>query len=236
LDQFLSEADELGIRGLSVTIPHKEAVIRRLTKVDPAVKGIGAANTVVFEGQSLTGYNTDFRAAMDSLERAMQPPAYDRGPIDGKTVLVLGAGGSARAMVYGLERRNAKVVVASRTSSRAEQLSEQLGCSAIDWDSRYSVSPDVLINCTPIGMHPFLDETPFEKHHLRPSMVVFDMVYNPENTLLIKDARSQSCLVVTGVEMFVRQASLQFKLFTGQDAPWELMRDVLKRAIGAAKV
>jgi 3-dehydroquinate dehydratase/shikimate dehydrogenase len=236
LDQFLNEADELGIRGLSVTIPHKEAVIRKLTKVDPAVKGIGAANTVVFEGQTLTGYNTDFRAAMDSLERAMQPPAYDRGPIDGKTVLVLGAGGSARAMVYGLERRNAKVVVASRTSSRSELLSEQLGCDAVDWDSRYSISPDVLINCTPIGMHPFLDETPFEKHHLRPSMVVFDMVYNPENTLLIKDARSQSCLVVTGVEMFVRQASLQFKLFTGQDAPWELMRDVLKRSIGAAKV
>ena len=85
-------------------------------------------------------------------------------------------------------------------------------------------------------MHPNVDETPFEKHYLRPSMVVLDTVYNPENTLLVKDARSQSCTVITGVEMFIRQASLQFTLFTGKDGPWELMRDVLKRAIGPAKM
>ena len=109
-------------------------------------------------------------------------------------------------------------------------------CRAVDWTARHAVSPDVLINCTPVGMHPNLDESPFEKHHLRPAMVVFDTVYNPENTLLVKEARSQSCTVVTGVEMFVRQASLQFTLFTGKDSPWELMRDVLKRAIGPAKV
>ena len=236
LDQFLGEARELGIRGLSVTIPHKESVIRKLNKVEPAVKGIGAANTIVFDDDALVGHNTDYRAALDSLERAMQPPAYDRGSIEGKSVLVLGAGGAARAMVYGLMRRNAKVAVASRTTARAEQLAEQMKCNAIDWDTRHSITPDVLVNCTPIGMHPFLDETPFDKHHLRPAMVVFNMVYNPETTLLIKEARSQGCLVVTGVEMFVRQASLQFKLFTNQEAPWELMRDVLKRAIGAAKV
>ena len=200
------------------------------------MQGIGAANTIVFEDHTLTGHNTDSRAAMDSLDRAMQPPAYERGPIEGKTVLVLGAGGAARAMVYGLMRRNAKVVVASRTAARTQTLVDQFGCGSVDWEARHSVSPDVLINCTPIGMHPFLDETPFEKHNLRPAMVVFDMVYNPENTLLIKDARSQSCLVITGVEMFVRQAALQYKLFTGQEAPWELMRDVLKRTIGAAKV
>ncbi len=236
LDQFLSEAGQLGIRGLSVTIPHKESVIRKLTKIETAVQGIGAANTIVFDGPALVGYNTDYRAAMDSIDRAMQSPSYERGPIEGKTVLVLGAGGAARSVIYGLMKRNAKVIVASRTSSRAEQLSEQMDCDAIDWDTRHSISPDVVINCTPVGMHPFLDDTPFDKHHLRPSMVVFDMVYNPENTLLIKDARTQGCLVITGVEMFVRQASLQFKLFTGQDAPWELMRDVLKRGIGAARV
>jgi len=236
LDQFLADARQLGIHGLSVTIPHKESVIRKLNKVEAAVKGIGAANTIIFDGDSLAGYNTDCRAAMESLDRAMQPPAYDRGSIDGKTVLVLGAGGAARAIVYALQRRNAKVVVASRTTSRAEQLADQFGCSVVDWETRYSVSPDLLVNCTPVGMHPFVDETPFEKHHLRPSMVVFDMVYNPENTLLMKDARSQGCLTITGVEMFVRQASLQFKLFTGQEAPWDLMRDVLKRTTGAAKV
>ncbi len=236
LDQFMQDAPSLGVRGLSVTIPHKETVIRSLTKYEPAVKGIGAANTVIFDSDTLIGYNTDAHAAMDSLDRAMQPPAYERGTVEGKTVLVLGAGGAARAIVYGLKRRNAKVVLASRTTSRAEALAEQMQCDVIDWETRHSITPDVLINCTPVGMHPFLDETPFEKHHLRPSMVVFDMVYNPENTLLIKEARSQGCLTVTGVEMFVRQASLQFKLFTDQEAPWELMRDVLKRSIGAAKV
>jgi len=236
LDQFFDDAQQWGIRGLSVTIPHKEAVLRKLTKYEPAVKGIGAANTIVFDGDQRIGYNTDFRAAMDCLDRAMQPPTYDRGPIDGKTVLVLGAGGAARAIVYGLKRRRANVVVAARTDIRADQLAERMECRAVDWMARHTVSPDVLVNCTPIGMHPNVDETPFDKHHLRPSMVVFDLVYNPENTLLIKDARSQSCTVVTGVEMFVRQASLQFTLFTGKDGPWELMRDVLKRAIGPAKM
>jgi 3-dehydroquinate dehydratase / shikimate dehydrogenase len=240
LDQFLGQTDAWGIRGLSVTIPHKEAVLRKLAKFDPAVKGIGAANTIVFEktpeGSQMIGYNTDYRAALDSLDRAMQPPEYDRGQVEGKTVLVLGAGGAARAIVYGLKRRGANVIVAGRTSARAEQLATQMQCRAVDWSARHSVSPDVLINCTPVGMHPNLDESPFEKHHLRPAMVVFDTVYNPENTLLVKDARSQSCTVVTGVEMFVRQASLQFTLFSGKDSPWELMRDVLKRAIGPAKI
>jgi 3-dehydroquinate dehydratase/shikimate dehydrogenase len=240
LDQFLAQAGAWGIRGLSVTIPHKESVLRKLAKFDPAVKGIGAANTIVFDGSGgggqMIGYNTDYRAALDSLDRAMQPPEYDRGQIEGKTVLVLGAGGAARAIVYGLKRRGANVVVAGRTSSRADQLASQMQCRAVDWMARHTVSPDVLINCTPVGMHPNLDESPFEKHHLRPAMVVFDTVYNPENTLLVKEARSQSCTVITGVEMFVRQASLQFTLFTGKDSPWELMRDVLKRAIGPAKM
>jgi 3-dehydroquinate dehydratase/shikimate dehydrogenase len=240
LDQFLGQADAWGIRGLSVTIPHKEAVLPKLVKFDPAVKGIGAANTIVFEktpeGTQMIGYNTDYRAALDSLDRAMQPPEYDRGQVEGKTVLVLGAGGAARAIVYGLKRRGANVIVAGRTTARAEQLATQMQCRSVDWAARHSVSPDVLINCTPVGMHPNLDESPFEKHHLRPAMVVFDTVYNPENTLLVKEARSQSCTVVTGVEMFVRQASLQFMLFAGKDSPWELMREVLKRAIGPAKV
>ncbi len=128
LDQFLGQADAWGIRGLSVTIPHKEAVLRKLVKFDPAVKGIGAANTIVFEktpeGTQMIGYNTDYRAALDSLDRAMQPPEYDRGQVEGKTVLVLGAGGAARAIVYGLKRRGANVIVAGRTAARAEQLAD----------------------------------------------------------------------------------------------------------------
>ncbi len=235
LERFFDDAAELNIRGLSVTIPHKEAVIRRLTKIDAAVKGIGAANTIVFEGDQLVGYNTDFRAAMDSLERAMQPPQYDRGTLEGKTVLVLGAGGAARAIAYGIKQRKAEVVISSRTAKRAQALADRFDCKCVDWNNRYGLTPDVIVNCSPVGMHPNVDETPYDRLHLRPYMVVFDTVYNPESTLLIKEARLQGCTVVTGVEMFIRQASLQFKLFTGQESPWELMRDVLKKLTGPAK-
>ena len=148
---------------------------------------------------------------------------------------MLGAGGAARAIAYGLARRGADVILTSRTSQRAEALAKFVNCKVVDWAARHQHATDILVNCTPLGMHPNVDETPFEKHHLKPSMVVFDTVYNPESTLLIKDARNRSCTVVTGVEMFIRQAALQFKLFTGQEAPAELMRDVLRRAIGPAK-
>ena len=236
LDHFLVDAREFGIRGLSVTIPHKEAVLRRTTKFDPAVKGIGAANTVVFEGEDLIGYNTDYRAAMDSLERAVQSQKSLVGGLQGKKVLLLGAGGAARALAFGLKRLGANILIVSRTYRRAQLLAKALECDSVDWDNRHGMTPQIIINCTPVGMHPNVDESPYDKGRLHSSMVVFDTVYNPENTLLIKDARSAGCSVVTGVEMFVRQASLQFKLFTGHDSPWEVMRDTLKRAIGPARM
>jgi 3-dehydroquinate dehydratase/shikimate dehydrogenase len=233
LDQFLIDAREWNIRGLSVTIPHKEAVLRRSTKFDPAVKGIGALNTVVFEGEDLIGYNTDYRAAMDSLERAV---GSSSGGIKDKKVLLLGAGGAARALGYGLKRLGAQMVVTSRTYARCQALAKALECDCIAWDNRHGITPQIIINCTPVGMHPNVDESPYDKGRLHSTMIVFDTVYNPENTLLIKDARSAGCTVISGVEMFVRQASLQFKLFTGKDSPWEVMRDTLKRAIGPARV
>jgi 3-dehydroquinate dehydratase/shikimate dehydrogenase len=235
LEQFITDCPALGIHGLSVTIPHKEEVIKKLNRIDPAVKGIGAANTVVFDMKALAGYNTDFLAAIDSIERAMQPPTYDRGGLENKTVLVLGAGGAGRAIAYGLRAKGSEVIISSRTARRSQQLAEKFGCRWVDWNNRYGVTPDIVINCTPIGMHPNVDETPYDRLHMRPYMIVFDTVYNPESTLLIKEARTQGCTVVTGVEMFIRQASLQFKLFTGQDSPADLMREVLKRLTGPAK-
>jgi 3-dehydroquinate dehydratase/shikimate dehydrogenase len=236
LDQFITDAEELDIRGLSVTIPHKEAVLKRLTKIDGAVVGVGAANTIVFQNGQLHGYNTDYRAAMDCLESALGI-SEDEGPtrLTGKTALVLGAGGAAKAIAYGLIRRKMEVVICGRTFERAQKLAQRLGCRAIEWPVRHTVAADVLVNCTPAGMHPNVDDTPYDSYRLKPSMVVFDTVYNPENTLLVKDARGRNCTVITGVEMFVRQASLQFQLFTGRDAPADLMRDVLKRATGSAK-
>ncbi|HEV3003977.1 MAG TPA: shikimate dehydrogenase [Pirellulales bacterium] len=235
LPSFLDDAPELGIKGLSVTIPHKEAVLRRISQVDGAVRGVGAANTILFEPGLISGHNTDYRAAMDSIQTALAEGSDERADLASKVALVLGAGGAAKAIAFGLQRRGAEVVVASRTRERADKLAEALGAKAVDWGTRHNFWVDVLVNCTPVGMHPNVDETPYDKHYLKPSMVVFDTVYNPESTLLVKDARARSCTVITGVEMFIRQAALQFKLFTGQEAPFELMRDVLKRAIGPAR-
>lgn len=243
LDQFIDDAPRLDIRGLSVTIPHKESVVAKLTQADGAVRGIGAANTVVFRDGERLGYNTDYRAAIDSLEESMgvqpavgQETESESSSLKDKTALVLGSGGVGMAIAFGLARRGARVVVADGVAGRAADLARRLDCRQIDWTARHSVTPDLLVNCTPVGMHPNVDETPFDKHYLRPAMVVFDAVYNPENTLLIKQARQQHCRVVTGLDMFVRQACLQFKLFTGRDGPAELMRSVIKRAIGAVKV
>lgn len=235
LVQFLADAPDLGIQGLSVTIPHKEAVTKKLDVSDESMSGIGAANTIVFKDGKMIGYNTDYQAAISSLEEALEEHHGRKTTLEHQTALVLGAGGAAKAIAYGLKKLGASVVIAGRTPQRAQQLAESLGCKTVDWANRYGFLPDVIVNCTPVGMHPNVDATPYDKHHLRPSMVVFDTVYNPENTLLLKDARSQSCTIVSGVEMFVRQACLQFKQFTGQEPPAELMRDVLKRAIGPAK-
>lgn len=231
---FLDDARELGIRGLSVTIPHKEAVLKRVNKVDGAVRGVAAANTLIFEDEQLAGYNTDYRAAMDCLTSALEADVGE-ADLNSKVALVLGAGGAAKAIAFGLQRRGAEVVVASRTRGRADKLAEAVGGKAVDWGTRHNFWVDLLVNCTPVGMHPHVDETPYDKHYLKPSMLVFDTVYNPESTLLVKDARARSCTVITGVDMFIRQAALQFKLFTDQEAPADLMREVLKRAIGPAK-
>jgi 3-dehydroquinate dehydratase/shikimate dehydrogenase len=237
LSQFIDDAAALGIRGLSVTIPHKEEIVKKLTEADGTVRGIGVANTLVFQGDARLGYNTDYRAAMSSLEESLEvgPGVAEEEMFAHKTALVLGAGGVGMTMAYGLLRRGAAVVLSDGVARQANLLAKRLNCRSIDWSLRHTVTADLLLNCTPVGMHPNVDESPYDKHYLRPSMLVFDAVYNPENTLLVKEARSRNCKVVTGVEMFVRQACLQFKLFTGQEGPAELMREVIKRAIGAAK-
>lgn len=173
LGQFIEDVPRLDIRGLSVTIPHKEAIAKYLTKVDPAVKGIGAVNTVLFKGGEVLGYNTDYKAAMDSLEHAFGgpvPPAAP-SPLKDKKALVLGAGGVARAVMYGLQRRGAKATIAGRTRSRAQFLAETFGGRCIEWTARHIGDMDIVVNCTPIGMHPNVDESPFNKSHLKPSMV-----------------------------------------------------------------
>jgi 3-dehydroquinate dehydratase/shikimate dehydrogenase len=234
LDEFLADCRQLGVCGLSVMVPHQAAVIPKLTKVDGAVRGVGAANTIVFQGDDLIGYNTVYRAAMDCID-AIAGSRSDSLPLSGRKALVLGAGALAKAVIFGLRRRGAEVAIANRTFERAGELAKEFGCTPVEWEKRHTLTPAVLVNSTPVGMHPNVDESPFDKQYLRPAMIVLDTVYNPEQTLLVKDARDRRCRVVTGVEMFVRQAAVQFRHFTGQAAPMDRMRDSLKGAIGAVR-
>jgi 3-dehydroquinate dehydratase / shikimate dehydrogenase len=237
LDEFITGAARWPLAGVSVTIPHKESVLRHATRVDALVNAIGAANTLSFEADGIAAANTDATAAVESLVAGIQsddqPAAGD--PLGVKTAIVLGAGGAARAVAFGLKQRGIEVTVASRTLERAKKIAVEVGCKAVDWSARHRMPYDCVVNATPVGMHPNVDESPYDKEHLRPYMVVFDTVYNPENTLLIKEARSVGCRVVTGVDMFVRQAAIQFRIWHGAEPPAGVMRDALKRATASAK-
>jgi 3-dehydroquinate dehydratase / shikimate dehydrogenase len=130
-----------------------------------------------------------------------------------------------------LKQRGALVTIASRTLERAEVLAKELKVEAIAWSDRYRVVPGVIVNCSPVGMHPDIDSTPYDiSEQLSAETIVFDTVYNPENTVLIKAASKAGCLTINGLDMFVRQAAYQYKLFTGQEPPVALMRQTVKRA------
>ena len=156
------------------------------------------------------------KLAMGGPRAARKSPS----PLFDKQVLILGAGGVARAIAFGLARRGAHVTITNRHDERATRLAEEVGCRSVTWSMRASTVADVIINATPVGMHPNVDDTPLPPAAFsRPGMVVFDTIYHPENTMMLKLARERGCKAVTGVDMFLRQAALQFKLYTGQDAP-----------------
>ncbi len=231
LSATLDDFNWVGMRGYSVTIPHKEAALAKATLSEEIVRQIGAANTLVKRPEGWWADNTDYAAALESLETAFRAGES----LDGKKVLILGAGGAARAIALGVVRRGGGLVIASRTTERAKKLSVELGCRYVTWENRGSELIDILINCTPVGMHPKVDETPFQPHWLREEMLVFDTIYNPEQTLLLKQARERSCRTVSGLEMFVRQAAAQFKTFTGKEPPLDVMRQTLRRGISAVR-
>lgn len=235
LGRFLRDHQGLDIHGLSVDKPHNHTALNYLNKIDKAAEQIRSVNTIAFRDDNVMyGYNTDYRAAMTGLAKASKLEG-DK-PLKGKRALVLGAGAMASAMVHGLVESGVEVVIAARSMDRALELGDRAGARTVEWERRHDVKLDVLINCTPVGMHPNVDETPFELGQLRRGWIVFDTVYNPEQTLLIKNARSTGCRFVTGVDLFVRKAALQFQLFTGQSPPADVMRLALKRATGAAKL
>jgi 3-dehydroquinate dehydratase/shikimate dehydrogenase len=130
-----------------------------------------------------------------------------------------------------LHREGSQITITGRTYERAQKLAEEVKCKAVDWHARHSVSFDVLVNCTPVGMHPNVDEAPCHFSVMKPGMTVFDTIYTPETTLLLREARGRGCQTITGVDMFVRQAARQIELFTGLTPDLAIMREIMRKAL-----
>jgi 3-dehydroquinate dehydratase/shikimate dehydrogenase len=261
LPDFLRAFEKVPIKGYSVTIPHKEAAAAVARERDDTVESTKAANTLVRRSEGFAAFNTDYQGVLDTLHdflptfnqpapappptgvpsgavTATAPPPLppEAGSPAGRVALVLGAGGVARAVAYALHRAGAMVTIANRTSERAQILAQEVGCRHVEWTARHSVLCDMVVNCTSIGMHPNVDDTPLHHSFLKTGLIVFDTVYTPEQTLLIKEARERGCQVITGVELFIRQAALQFQHFTGKSAPMGLFRKIVRRALSPVAI
>jgi 3-dehydroquinate dehydratase/shikimate dehydrogenase len=236
LPQFLDAFGAVPVEGYSITIPHKEAAALAATTKDDTVTMTRAANTLIRKPHGFAGANTDYPALMAALIAHLTKP--DGPPLDfhKRMVLILGAGGVARAAAYALHKAGAIVHIANRTLDRAERLADEVSGEALDWTARHKEGCDLVINATPVGMHPNIDESPLHASYLRPGMVVFDTVYTPETTMLIREAKTRGAQVITGVELFIRQAGGQFQLFTGQEPPLDVMGHVLRRALSPVTI
>ncbi|KAL1211835.1 Bifunctional 3-dehydroquinate dehydratase/shikimate dehydrogenase [Cardamine amara subsp. amara] len=240
LASFLQAYSSSDFAGFSCTIPHKEAALQCCDEVDPLAKSIGAVNTILRRqnDRKLLGYNTDcigsISAIEDGLRRSGDPGSVpsSSSPLAGKTVVVIGAGGAGKALAYGAKEKGAKVVIANRTYERAVELAEAIGGRALsltDLDNFHPEDGMVLANTTSMGMQPNVDETPISKHALKHYTLVFDAVYTPRITRLLREAEECGAITVSGSEMFVRQAYEQFEIFTGLPAPKELYWQIMSK-------
>jgi len=211
----------LGLRQVAISIPHKEAVIAHLDEVDAVARRIAAVNTVTRVEGRLLGSNTDWSGALRALRRL--------GPVEDRHAVVLGAGGAARALVYGLLDAGAHVSVLNRTESKARRLAEELGAQS--WGPLESLGDrphEILVNTTAVGLRS--DESPVEAAHLRPDSVVMDAVYEPERTRLLRDAAERGARPLEGKWMLVYQAAAQLEAWSGQSAPIDVMAEAFDRA------
>ena len=225
------------VRGASVTIPHKVSVMGCLDEIDLEAVRIGAVNTIVNDGGRLKGYNTDGIGALRAIGETY-------GDLRGARVVILGAGGAAKAISYKLAENVSEVRILNRTPSRAEALSNYLSslreCRAeisSDGLSRDSVrasleEADILVNTTPLGMHPDTEASPIDLDLLGPGLLVFDAVYNPPMTRLLREAKASGSRVLTGVSMLVYQGVAAFELWTGREAPEAVMMESVFDALG----
>jgi 3-dehydroquinate dehydratase/shikimate dehydrogenase len=234
LEESLNALEQLPVHGYSVTIPHKEAAARYAKETEDTVRLTKAANTLArFPEGGFKAYNTDFSAAVGAIQDHLAQRTREGVPpqLNQISVLILGAGGAARAIAHALHTEGAALTISARTNDRAMRLAEEVKCRVVDWQARNNVNCDLVINCTPVGMHPNVDEMPVHASMLRPGLTVFDTVYTPETTLLLREAKSRGCFTISGVEMFIRQAAGQIRVFTGQDPSLDKMRSIMKKAL-----
>jgi len=207
--------------GLSVTIPHKLAVVPLLDKLDRSAEMIGAVNCVDFKGGKAKGYNTDMAGAIEPLKAKL-------GKLKGKKILILGAGGAARAIAFGCALEGCEIAIWNRTESKAVELMEEIMKipGAEGWDSDESATKplDAIINATSVGMHPKTEAIPIHEDFLGPDITVMDIVYNPLETKLLRIARKHGCPTIDGLEMLVGQGAEALKIWLGVDAPRDVMR------------
>jgi shikimate dehydrogenase len=235
LRQAIEGFRAVNLSGFNVTIPHKVAVMEYLDELDDSAATIGATNTVVNSDGRLIGYNTDGIGAMEALR--------DAG-IDtrGRRVLLLGAGGAARALAFSLAKTAERITILNRTAPKAEGLAEDLRRATratVAHDkldpstlSKEVISADLLVNATSVGMHPRPEETPVDARFLRRDMVVFDIVYSPLETRLLREAREAGATTVGGLMMLVHQGAQAFELWTGKKAPIPMMTKALQVVLG----
>jgi len=235
LGQAIDGMRGLNIKGLSVTIPHKVAVIPLLDKLDPLAERIGAVNTITNDDGVLTGSNTDAGGSLQALlTRGIEPK--------GKKIVILGAGGASRAISFILAERGAHLAILNRQLERAEALAGRLSSFftqevktlELVAENLNEVLPeaDILVNTTSVGMSPNINKTPVPAKLLRHGLVVFDIVYNPIETRLLREAEEAGAEIISGVDMFVWQGALAFEKWTGQKAPLDLMKREVLKALG----
>ncbi len=214
----------LGIRGLTCTIPHKVKVLQYIDEVDKTAHMIGAANTIVNTNGVLKGYNTDWLGVVTPLEKITN--------LKNKNISVIGAGGASRAIVYGMKEKGAKVTIYNRTIESAQQLAHEFDCKVHPiQDHQYILESDIIINATSVGMGDLEDQSPIPENVLRKGQIVFDIVYTPYETELLKMAKRKGAHVIHGMEMLLYQGTAQFELYTGVKAPIDVMKKTLLSAL-----
>ena len=225
LKEALSGIRALGVRGLSVTIPFKTQILPYLDNLEDVAGKIRAVNTLTAVGGNLVGYNTDCCGALEALE--------EKADLKGKRVILLGAGGAARAIGFGLKEKGCQVAIFNRSLDRAEVLAKELGCAYHPLSSFTEMEGEALVNATSVGMHPLESKSPVPKEVLREGMVVMDIVYWPLKTRLLREAEEKGCLTIDGLEMLGRQGSAQLEIWTGRRQEVGQIREDLRRVLEA---